>query len=217
VVQAPFGMALLALAAVGLAGYALWRLTQALLDTERKGTDLHGLQARGAYLVSAAVYVSLAFFAVRLLLGAEGAADGESSTRDWTAWLMAQPFGRWLVGGIGIGIVGTALVQFWQAWSTDFCEKLALDRVSRAQETWIIRLGRLGFAARGVAFTIIGGFLILAAIHSRPEEAHGLGGALATLAEQPFGPWLLGLVAAGLAAYGLYMLAEARYRRLSVG
>lgn len=214
VVEAPFGMALLGLLAVGLAGYTLWRLAEALLDTERKGTDLSGLLARGGYLASAAVYAGLGLFAVRLLLGAESAVDGETSMRDWTAWLMEQPLGRWLVAAVGAGVLGSALVQLWRAWSTDFCEYLALDRVSPAAEVWIIRAGRLGFAARGVALAIVGGFLLLAALHARPEEAHGLGGALATLAAQPFGPWLLGVVAAGLIAYGLYMLAEARLRRL---
>lgn len=216
VVQVPFGVALLMLVALGLVGFALWRVTQALLDTERKGTDPKGLAERSGYLISAAVYGGLALFAVRLLMSGESGPTNDSAAHDWTAWLMAQPLGRWLVGGAGLGMIGTALIQFWLAWSTDFCKDLRVGQMSRTAQTWVIRLGRMGFAARGVAFGIIGGFLLQAAWHAQPQEARGLGGALASLAEQPFGPWLLAAVAFGLAAYGVYMLAEAKYRRVRV-
>ena len=76
--------------------------------------------------------------------------------------------------------------------------------------------GRIGFSARGIAFAIIGGFLLVAAVHARSDEARGLGGALATLAQQPFGPWLLGIVASGLVVYGAFMVVQARYGRLVV-
>ena len=78
------------------------------------------------------------------------------------------------------------------------------------------RLGRLGFAARGIVFSIVGALLISAAIHAEPQEARGLGGALTMLGEQSFGPWLLGVVAVGLIAYGFYILVEARYRRMVI-
>jgi hypothetical protein len=74
--------------------------------------------------------------------------------------------------------------------------------------------GRVGHAARGVTFGITGVYLLVAALHQSPEEARGLAGALAALLEQPYGPVLLGVVAAGLAMYGLYMFVEARYRRM---
>ena len=215
ILLAPFGRLLLAAIALGLAAYGLWRFVQAGLDTERKGSDAKGLQGRGAYAVSGLVYLALCFSVIQLLRGV-GAGDGESATRDWTAWLFERPFGRWLVGLGGAGLVATGLAQFYRAYTAKFREKLRIDDLTREQESWVTRLGRLGFAARGVAFSIIGGFLIAAALHANPEEARGLGGALATLASQPFGPWLLGLTALGLAAYGVYMLAEARYRQMLV-
>ena len=208
-----FGRPLLAVVAVGLVGYALWRFVQAGLDTEAKGSDAKGLQARGAYMVSGLVYLALCFSVVQLLLGA-GAESGESTTQHWTAWLFERPFGRWLVGLGGAAIVATGFVQFYRAYAAKFREKLRIDDLSPDQERWVVRLGRLGFAARGLAFTIIGGFLIAAALHANPAEARGLGGALDALAAQPFGPWLLGLTAVGLAAFGVYMFVEARYRRM---
>lgn len=213
--QQPLGRPLLMVAAIGLVGYALWRFVQAFLDTENKGSDAKGIQGRGAYVLSGLIYLVLCFSVVQLLRGV-GAADGESATRDWTAWFFERPFGRWLVGLVGGALVATGFAQFYHAYKAKFREKLRIDDLSPEQERWVVRLGRLGFAARGVAFSIVGGFLIVAAVRANPEEARGLGGALATLASQPFGPWLLGLVAVGLAAYGIYMLAEARYRRMVI-
>lgn len=87
---------------------------------------------------------------------------------------------------------------------------------SGSQARHVRTLGRVGYAARGVAFAIIGMLLAAAGLHARPEEARGLGGALTTLAEQPFGPWLLGAVAVGFVAYGAFMLVQARYRRIVI-
>jgi Na+/proline symporter len=164
------------------------------------------------------VYLSLAFSAAELLVDLPGQASGgdRDSAKDWTAWLLAQPFGQWLAGGAGAVVIFSALFHFYRAATADFCEKLKLGQLGDEQIEWVKRLGRLGFAARGVAFAIIGGFLVLAAIRSNPQEARGLDGALATLASQPYGPWLLGAVAAGLLAYGLYMFVEARYRRMVI-
>jgi hypothetical protein len=216
--QAPFGKLVLALVAVGLVGYAVWRLIQAGFDTEQKGTDLSGLWARGTYVIIGLVYLSLAFSAAELLVDLPGQASGgdRDSAKDWTAWLLTQPFGQWLAGGVGAVVVFSALFHFYRALTADFREKLKLGQMSDAQVEWATRLGRLGFAARGVAFAIIGGSLVLAAIRANPQEARGLDGALATLASQPFGPWLLGTVAAGLLAYGLYMFVEACYRRMVI-
>lgn len=88
--------------------------------------------------------------------------------------------------------------------------------MSQTERTWSTRLGRVGHGARGVTFLIIGGFLIQAAIQANPEQARGLGGALRTLEQQPYGPWLLGLVALGFIAYGIYLEARARYRRIAM-
>jgi hypothetical protein len=88
--------------------------------------------------------------------------------------------------------------------------------MSPAEVTWAVRIGRLGFAARGVVFGIIGLCLLQAARQMEPQQAHGTGGVLALLADSPFGPWLLAVVALGLIAYGVHMLVEARYRRMAV-
>ena len=215
IVRAPFGRLLFAVLIVGLLGYAAWRLVQATADTECKGNDLSGWWARGAYALIGLIYVGLALPAAGLLVALPGG-GGDGSAQSWTAWLFARPLGRWLAAGVGGLVVFAGLFQFFRAVTADFREKLELGRMSPAEATWATRLGRAGFAARGVAFLISGGFLLLAAARANPQEARGLGDVLDALAGAPFGPWLLGAVAVGLLAYGLYMLVEARYRRMVV-
>ena len=214
IVQAPLGHVLMAVLAVGLAGYAIWRFVQAIRDTENKGTSLQGLWARASYTAIGIVYLTMATSAVKLALGAP--AESSDATRDWTVTLMEQPFGQWLVGLFGLLMLGSACYQLFLAWTAKFREKLMSHEMSDGQQTWACRAGRLGYAARGVAFGIIAVFLLNAAVHAEPEKARGLGGALATLIEQPFGPWLLLIVALGLIAYAIFMLIQARFRRMVI-
>ena len=210
---APFGRFLLAAIALGLALYGLWRFVQAGLDTDRKGSDAKGLLTRGSYALIGAVYLGLALSAARLLLGS-GGANSEGKYQGWTADLLARPFGRWLVVLAGLVAIGIGVYQLYQAWSAKFAEHLRLRGMGTDEQNLVTRLGRMGYTARGVVFGIIGLFLIMAAVREQPEQARGIGGVLATLAEQPYGPWLLGVVAVGLAAYGAFVLVEARYRRI---
>jgi hypothetical protein len=214
IVEQPFGRVLLGLLAVGLVGYALWRFIQAGADTEGKGGDTKGLVERVGYAVSGIIHVGLALSAVGLLMGR--ASQGDAS-QEWTARLMAQPAGRWLVALVGLIVVGVGLYQAYKGYSASFREDLRLGEMSAAEQTWAVRAGRVGYVARGIVFVLIGGFVLLAALRANAEEARGIGGALASLLQRPFGPWLLGAVALGLAIYGLYCFVEARYRRMVKG
>ncbi len=213
ILSAPFGRFLLSIIAIGLAGHALWRFVQASMDTEHKGADAKGLLTRAAYGMIGVIYIGLALSAMRLVLGGSGGGDQTSSR---TAWLLGQPFGRWLVGLIGLTVVAAGLFQLYRAYSAQFREQLRVAEMSATQERWAIAIGRLGYIARAIVFGIIGTFLIVAAVRVRPEEARGLGGALDILADQPQGPSLLGIVAAGLIAYGVFMFVQARYRRMLI-
>ena len=200
--------------AVGLAGYALWCLIQAIKDTENKGSGAKGVVIRLGYGVAGLIHASLALTAVQLILGSSGGQGGEEASKEWTAVLLAQPFGQWLVGTVGVGVIIAAMIQFYQAYTAEFREELARREMSARAELWAVRVGRIGLAARGVVFGAIGIFLVLAALHANPNEARGLSGALRTFEQQPFGPWVLGVVALGLVAYGVYMLVLAWYRRI---
>jgi hypothetical protein len=207
----PFGKAWLVLIASGLLGFAAWRIVEALTDADHRGREWKALGIRAAHLVSGGIYAGLAVFALNLAFG-RGAGGGEDqAAQSWTAWLMAQPFGQWLVGLVGVGVAAAGLGFIWKGWRGDVMMRLALPS---GADRWVLPLGRLGYAARGVVFVLVGGFLILAALHSNSSEVHGLGGALQSLQAQPFGWILLGVVAAGLFAFGVFGLVQARYRHL---
>jgi hypothetical protein len=205
---------LLVLIAIGLFGYALWRFVQGILDPENKGNDAKGLVKRGAMVVSGFIYGGLALLAFRLISqngGGSASGDSQSST---TATMLSMPFGRGLVILAGISVIVAALHQIHQAWTKKFQKRMKTAEMSPDEQRLAIHTGQLGLASRGVAFLIVGWFLIRAALRYDPSQAQGLGGALETLATQPYGPYLLGIVAAGLVAYGAYSFLQARYRRI---
>jgi uncharacterized protein DUF1206 len=216
IAEVPYGRVLLVVMTVGLVGYAIWKAVQGLLDTDRKGTDAQGLLARVTSVGVCGLYLGLAYSAFRIALGDGGVKGSSQQTRDWTAWLMGQSFGVWLVGLVGLLVIGNGLLQLYRAVAADPCTALDCREIGPESRTWIRRLGRAGYVARGIAFLTIGGLLEAAATYRDPSEAQGLDGALATLAGQPFGPYLLGLVAVGLAAYGVFALVEARHRRMVI-
>src|SRR5919206_3740579 len=208
----PFGDVLLGIVALGLLGFALWRVLQAFLNVDHYGREPKALVRRAAYAVSAAVYAALAFWAVKAAFGSgEHAGSGDQSARDWTAYLMAEPFGQWLVGAVGAIIVATGIAIGVRGWKGTFERRLGLSRAARR---WVMPMGRFGFLARAVVFLLIGAFLILAAVHANSAEAKGLGGALRTLQDQPYGWALLGITALGLFAFGAFQLVMAAFRRI---
>jgi hypothetical protein len=211
IAQQPFGRILLVIMGFGLIGYALWRLVQAVVDPESNGSDAKGIIKRIGYAGIGLIHCGLAFTAFAIALGA---ARGGSSEQTWTAKLLSQPLGQWLVSIVGLVVMGAGLYSCYQAYSTKFREKLKTEEMSHTQDTWVTRAGRFGLGARGVVLAIIGWFFIGAARQTDPGRSGGLERVLDTLAGQLYGRWLLGGMAVGLIAYGIYALAEARYRRI---
>jgi hypothetical protein len=216
IVRQPYGRVMLGVVAAGLAGYALWRVTQALRDTEDKGTSWKGLAVRTGYAFIGIVYAGLSFSAVRLVLGGDAGAGSDEMTRGWTAFALMFPLGQLLVGLAGLSVIAFGLWQCYKAFTAKFCRKWKRQEMRGHAHGLAMRAGQVGLVARAVVFFIIGLFLIQAAWLARAEEARGLSGALRTLEEQPHGPYVLGAVALGLVAYGLYMFVEARYRRMVI-
>lgn len=209
----PFGQVLLIIVAIGLVAHAVWRMLQAFMDTENKGSDTKGIVIRGIYAVISLIYFGLAFSAAKIVLDVQ---SEESNKQIWTAWLLAQTFGQWLVGAVGVIIIAVGCYQFYRAYTAKFKEKLLLDEMNETEEKWATYIGRIGFAARGVVFEIIAVFLLLAAYQSDSTATKGIGGALRELEKQPYGAWLLGFAAVGFVCYGLFMFVLAKYRRMVI-
>jgi hypothetical protein len=213
----PLGHAAILLVAVGLAGYVVWRLVlAAIFDAERKGSDLKGIAVRIGYVGSAVAYGSLAFECVRLLRGwrSQGSGGGDRPADHWTAVAMAQPLGRWIVAAVGAGVIVYGLYQVYRAVAGNLRKRLELSGVNGDAAKHMVRMGRVGYLARGNVFAIIGWFLVQAALQYDPEEAKDLAAALQVVRSQAHGPWLLGAVSLGLVCWGLWQLSNARYRRI---
>ncbi|HEX5723995.1 MAG TPA: DUF1206 domain-containing protein [Longimicrobiaceae bacterium] len=218
ILRQPLGRVLLGVVALGLAGYALWRLVQAVLDPEHKGSDGKGLLKRAGSALSGVLYAGVALAAARMALGSPGGGDGgDGEARHWTAVLLQQPAGRWLVALVGAGIAAYGAYQLYRVHASSPTKRLDVARLDPRARQWLERGGRLGWAARGVVFGVMGIFVVRAALQYDPGEARGLQGALRTLQEQAYGPWLLGVVGMGLMAYGVFELVKARYRRIRPG
>jgi uncharacterized protein DUF1206 len=205
-----FGSYLLTVLAVGLGGYALWRLFRAALGRGPEGSD-SGFE-RLAALASGLAYGALCVLAVEILIG-----SGSSSSTDpksSTAGILGWPGGQWIVGAIGVVMIGVALYQGYRGITQKFLDDSKTEEMSPPVRKWIGRVGTVGHLARMVVFGLIGVFLVKAAIDYNPETAVGVDGALAKLANQSYGSVLLGIVAAGLIAFALYSLSDARYRRI---
>jgi hypothetical protein len=205
----PFGQVLLVIVAIGLAGYAFWRLVSAFAGL-RDGSD-DGLRDRVPALASGIVYGALCFTAVKILVGA---GSGSSNPKHATAGVLGWPGGPVLVAVAGVVLIGVALYQGYHGLARKFCEQAHTEEMGPGVRRTYTALGVFGYLARMVVFLLVGYGVIKAAVDYNPRNAIGLDGALQKLAHSSYGPALLGLVAVGLIGFALYCIADARYRRL---
>ena len=209
----PFGKVVLWVVLIGLISYSIWGLIRALLDPYHKGTDLHGLLARGGFLVSAVTYALFVLPTYDLIQGiSSGSQTG--NTQLMVASLMAMPLGRVIVGGFGVAGIIAGIYQIYMAIRSPSDQQFKQFALTREQLKTVKRAGQFGTIARGVVFGLVGFFFCLAAFYARPQQAKTFDGALDFLARQPYGSWLLAIVAVGLIALGVYSLIGAALFRL---
>ena len=209
VVAHPYGGLLVAAMAAGFVGYALWRLSEAAFGVSGEGRRVG---PRVQSLVRSLVYVGLAVSAVAVLQGSR--TSQSSQQQSLTARAMEQPGGRWLVAAIGLVILGVGLALVVEGVRLRFMRYFPVGALSPRVRHAVRVLGAVGTVARGLVFALTGALVVAAAWTYDPAKASGLDGALKTLRDQPFGPLLLTAAGAGLVAFGLYGLAEAKYRRV---
>ncbi len=212
--EQPFGQVLLGLTALGLLCYSIWRLIQAFLDTEDKGSDMKGLAVRGRYLFSGIVYGASAFYAAKLVFG-NGSDEGSGDTRETVAQkLLEQPFGQWLVGIVAAGVMAVGVYQIYYALSEKYRKKIQESKLDNRVKETLLASGKVGYIARGIVWLLIGYLFLQAALQADSDEAGGSNSAFSLL-EQQWGSWVLAVVALGLLCYGIFTFLRARYQPIS--
>jgi hypothetical protein len=208
----PFGKLVLIVIAIGLAAYSVWGFVRAIFDPLHRGSDPSGYVARLGFVTSALSYGAIVIFALQILEGSAG--DSGDSTQKTIASVLTHPAGGWLTILIGLVAAGIGVGQFVEAYRATFKRDLKGAEMSSSVRDIVVWLGRYGMFARGVIFLVVGRFVIQAGIHHDPGQAQGFGGAFVFLLGQPFGRFLLAVVALGFVALGLHSFACARWIRL---
>ena len=204
--EKPFGKVLLAVMAVGLFFYAVWQFVEAAIGYESKQGNEKTFK-RVSAVAKGLFGAALGVQSLKLVLGS-GGQDSSQKQADWTGKLLGLPAGRVIVVVVGLAVIAFSGYLVYKGVKKKFLEKLEGGADSK-----VVKLGQVGWIARGVAFGVLGILIVVAGFTSQPEKARGLDAALKTLANQPFGPWILTAVALGLAAYGVFQLVTARHRR----
>jgi hypothetical protein len=209
----PAGAIVLWAVLFGLISYALWGVVRAVFDPLHKGHDTKGLLARFGFLTSAFGYAILVWPTYGYITGASKTASG-SGTQKLIGSIMAMPQGRWAIGLVGLAVLAGGLYQIYLGFKANFDRQFRTYDLNSEEAKVVTDVGRFGTAARGVVFSVVGGLISLAAYQANPSQPVGMDTALATLMRQPYGIWLLGIVALGLIAFGFYSMLGALWFRL---
>jgi len=209
--QQPFGKILLWVVALGLVALALWQTSEAIWGhpDQDRGKRIRKQVTSGA---KAAVYAALAVSAALVALGS--GSSSSQSQEEATTGVLAWPGGRVLVVAAGLVVIGVGIAGIIKGIRKSFTEEVDTSSMSLAARTGVLRLGQVGYIAKGVAMSVVGGLLTYATVTFDRQTAQGLDGALQTILAQPFGRFLLTAVALGFAAFGLFAILQSRYRRM---
>jgi hypothetical protein len=207
----PLGRVMLVVTIVGLVAMAAWQLLLAFIGY-REERGFSRTAERVASAARTVVYAALAWTAYKVVLG-KPTSNAEQAQRA-TAGVLAHPAGLWLVALAGIAVVAIGVGLVVYGARRKFEKRLMLARMNRPARRTAVRLGQVGYVAKGIAFGIVGVLLFQAATSHNPAKSRGLDAALRWLVGQPYGPFLLVLTALGLAAFGVYCFFQARYRKV---
>ena len=198
----PGGTAILSLAALGLIGYAVYKLIAALFDTENLGTNVKGVGKRASYVVSAVIYGGLSWTAIQLVRGAHASSGNQSRE-------MAETALTFDLGPVALGIAGLALLIGAGAQAKSAYDLGFMRHISSKAPPATCWIGRIGLATRAVVFLLMGWSLLRSAWLSSSAEVRSLGQAILDLREMGAG---FSIMAAGIAVFGVFSLITARYR-----
>jgi hypothetical protein len=205
----PFGEALVWAVGVGLVLLVVWRLVEAVFG-HREEEGAARARKRVASAGKAVIYAVLAGTAFKVAAsGGSGGSGGSSKTM--TAKLMNLPAGQWIVAAVGVAIVVYAAGVAWRGWTEKFANNLETEGKLGWSGAAYLLLGKVGHIAKGIAFGIVGGLFVYAGVTHESGDTGGLDQALQKVLQQPFGPYLLLVIAVGIVCYGLFCFAWARH------
>lgn len=210
VAEQPFGLGLVLALAVGLVSYAVWRALLAIRG-DTGDEDGASLAKRAGNAGRSVIYLGLTVAAVRLLR--KQPEEGGDGAERSTSTVLSLPAGKAIVVLAGLAVIGAGGWNIWRAVQRSFLDSLDTGRVAAERRHTVELLGVAGYAARGVAFALVGWFLVTAGLQHDPSETRGLDGALVELVRQTHGPPLLALLALGLVLFGVFRLVDAVIRK----
>jgi Domain of Unknown Function (DUF1206) len=206
------GRVALVVIAAGLLAYAAWKLTQGIFGRGPEGGGGSGGKDRVGNFAGGIVYIGFFLVAVRVLTGTQG--NSSQAPSHAAAGVLGWPGGQVLLGVAGAILIAVSMYQLYDALSGGFADEEKTGEMGARERQLFMLVGRVGLVARALVFALVGYFVLRTAIDYNAANAVGVDGALSRLHHQPYGPWIVGLVAAGLITFGAFSLLEARYRRL---
>jgi Domain of Unknown Function (DUF1206) len=224
VARQPFGKALLAVLIVGLVAHAAWRIALAVRGEAGADDDSQSVAKRLGNVGRAAIYIGFTVVAAKLLTGSSssssgggsgGSGGGGGTEQKGTEKLLDLPGGTAIVVVLGLVVIGSGVWNVVKGVTRKFEDDLSLGSLDESKRKAVVSFGTIGYAARGIAFGLVGGFLLRAGLTHDADKTKGLDGALREVAEATYGPWLLSLLAVGLVLFGLYRALDGRYRKAS--
>lgn len=209
----PFGEVVLWLVVLGLIGYIAWLITQIIMEPDHRMSNMKVFFIRIGYLFTAAFYVGIG---VRFAILAMQSGQTSDTKQIWMEKVLDIPIGRLAIAITGISIFVFAVIQLILGIRGSFTKKLNTNQMKRKEMIITNQIGRIGFIARGITFGVLGGFLVHSGWSGKSSQATGIDGALAQIAQEPFGQALLGVVSLGLFLYGVYEVLEGKNRNIKV-
>lgn len=212
VLTQPFGRVLLVVLAVGLCGYAVWRLVDAVADPDRHGTSAGGLTTRIGNAIRGIIYGALGLEAFRLLRGLRGSKGDEAET--WTGRILQLPYGEIVVGVAGCVVAAYGASELIRALRGKDDPKVNVSCIPAAIRNAARKISGFGVGVRGGLIATLGVFLVRAALTNDPSEAAGNRESMLRLGGLGEGRWFLAVIAVGVLAYAVDQAVHAACRRI---
>ncbi len=206
--ERPFGRIAVGLVAVGLFGYVIRRFVQvwAAPDVGEPPMKLVRIGRRFSYACSAIWNIGITATALFLALGLTVA------EYDWSVLRGVLP--GWLIFLIGAGFFGYAIFEFYMAISRRFTVDLRFEGKHKRVEDLTLICGIIGYVGRGIAYLLVGGFVMYAGWLIQGARVSNLGNILSAIEALPSSTVVYLVIAAGLIAYGVYLFLAAWYLRV---